>query len=925
MAAKHSDKGPEPSNPQEKALWDAFQKFDANGDGKIQAEEFKKLMGSLGSFTSKEIKRLFKEADSDGSGGVDWREFLKWICSGAATKGMGADAAASFGRLLKNEQMDEASFVEQAKISSQVTSYLQETKSQKSEEKEKSGKKKGKKDKDRIESVAVSGDLGVPSDYSGFRLPVPMTHEAAKGLMDHFLLNGENAPLHEKYISYLTTEFTRTYSEKYPKPVVHTETPKPDGRLIIVGDTHGQLADVLHILYQLGPPTASNRYLFNGDMVDRGHQGVEILLLLYSFFLADPESLIIHRGNHENEDMNALDFDSGGGFADEVMEKYGLSAYRNFVNSFKVLSLCSVIEKEIFVVHGGLTRVKALTIDYIDSIDFHDCTAPHPMSTSVKDQIFSDLIWSDPTDYEGKFKSERGVGIKYGPDVTVKFCQLNRLRFMVRSHQVPEDGRGFAKQHDGRCVTVFSASNYCGNGGNYGAVISLSAASFPKYEVFEHFAAPLSEMKTLLEKKGENWSELAKTNQQESQEAATLARKEKEFQRMIIGIIEKKPALWSKLVEKSAGTTLEKDDWAKMLTEFIEGNHPWSEAAEEWGIVDKSGKIEMAKFLSRWIVNIECEGFSSFLNSAVKSVFEKLIGLDMDLEQTFKLFDADGDGTVDLKEARQVLDMFDLGLTHTQLDRLTGQLFKSVGDNNLGRLKVQEFLGRFTMVYSSSSGKQLPSWVLSLLEKIGKLIRKAAGKGHEGDEMSTMIDTFREIDTSGDGILQLNEFVDGIWKLPDIEKLQVDGKNLTRDKLTEMAKEMDSSGDGSINYLEFLQAFHTSKQGSEDLQNSLAEDITTVLFRHRMAIRVGCQYLDEEDSGKVSKEEFIQVLNGVNSALSRQERTLSEIQITGLVSAIATSEDLGDGQATELVDYDAFLRSFVIVDTAKDNEVVKRF
>ena len=67
--------------------------------------------------------------------------------------------------------------------------------------------------------------------------------------------------------------------------------------------------------------------------------------------------------------------------------------------------------------------------------------------------------------------------------------------------------RGFQKQHNDRCVTVFSASNYCGDGGwdtefawfrmrllarmflcvcrNFGAVIVLSAANFPRYEVFE--------------------------------------------------------------------------------------------------------------------------------------------------------------------------------------------------------------------------------------------------------------------------------------------------------------------------------------------------------------------------------------------------------------------------------------------------------
>eukprot|EP00933_Yihiella_yeosuensis_P075186 TRINITY_DN8441_c1_g1_i1.p1 TRINITY_DN8441_c1_g1~~TRINITY_DN8441_c1_g1_i1.p1 ORF type:complete len:924 (+),score=199.43 TRINITY_DN8441_c1_g1_i1:169-2940(+) len=921
------DQAPSPSNPQEKALWDAFQKFDANNDGKIQEGEFQKLMGSLGSFSAKEIKRLFKEADSDGSGGVDWREFLKWICSGAATKGMGAQAAASFSRLLRNEQQDERTFIEQAKISHGVTEFL---------DKDTKGKK-DKKDKKKKEDREVKSekDLDVPADYQGYRIPVPMTPEGAKGLMNHYLLNGENLPLHPKYVSYLTSEFCKHYKAKHPKPVVHAETPKPDGRLIIVGDTHGQLADVLHILCQLGVPTSHNRYLFNGDMCDRGKQGCEILLLQFAFFLADEDSIIIHRGNHENEDMNQLDIDSGGGFADEVMDKYGFSAYRRFVNAFRHLSLCSVVEKEIFVVHGGLTRVKSLSIDYIDSIPFHECTAPHPMSTNVKDQIFSDLLWSDPTEHEGKFKSERGVGIKYGPDVTVKFCSQNRLRFMVRSHQVPEDGRGFAKQHEGRCVTVFSASNYCGNGGNYGAVIAISAANFPKYEVFEHFAAPLEEMPKLLST-SENWNELAKSQQKGSQEQAQIDRREKELLKMIIAVIERKPALWSHLVENSSGgCNLPLDRWCNVMAEMIEGNHPWNEACEAWKLIEE-GSVDMSKFLGRWIVNIESEGYSSFLNSAVKSVYEKLMSLDMDLEATFKLFDADGDGTVDLKEARQVLDMFDLGLTPAQLDRLTGQLFNSVGaagqqDGAPARLRVQEFLGRFTMVYSASNNSSLPVWVREMLEKIGMLIVKNFSKeldpeNHDpiAGEVEKMMECFKEIDESGDGVLQLSEFVDGIEKLPGIKEIVVQGQAVTKEKLDEMAKEMDVTGDGSINYLEFLQAFQTSKEGSEDLQHSLAEDITTVLFRHRLAIRVGCQHIDDEDTGKVTKEDFQRVLKGVNSALSKEERTLSDFQIAGLVAALTIIGDHDGDTQIPIVDYDSFLRSFVIIDTT-DGGVVRRF
>eukprot|EP00971_Amphidinium_carterae_P116280 2303538-Amphidinium_carterae.1 len=60
---------------------------------------------------------------------------------------------------------------------------------------------------------------------------------------------------------------------------------------------------------------------------------------------------------------------------------------------------------------------------------------------------------------------------------------------------------------------------------------------------------------------------------------------------------------------------------------------------------------------------------------------------------------------------------------------------------------------------------------------------------------------------------------------------------------------MDESGNGEINYLEFLQALVVEETGSHDIEASLREDITTVLFRHRHAIRVGCRYVDDGGEG----------------------------------------------------------------------------
>lgn len=86
-------------------------------------------------------------------------------------------------------------------------------------------------------------------------------------------------------------------------PVIDVPLPQEghDPRLIVVGDVHGQLQDVLHIFDANGPPSEEVTYLFNGDIVDRGRYAVEIWLLLIAFKLKWPRNVHILRGNHEND------------------------------------------------------------------------------------------------------------------------------------------------------------------------------------------------------------------------------------------------------------------------------------------------------------------------------------------------------------------------------------------------------------------------------------------------------------------------------------------------------------------------------------------------------------------------------------------------------------------------------------------------
>lgn len=77
---------------------------------------------------------------------------------------------------------------------------------------------------------------------------------------------------------------------------------------------------------------------------------------------------------------------------------------------------------------------------------------------------FLQMLWTDPQVQVGRGPSKRGVGLGFGPDVTRRWCELNNVTAVIRSHEVRADG--YAVEHDGLCITVFSCPNYCDSTGN---------------------------------------------------------------------------------------------------------------------------------------------------------------------------------------------------------------------------------------------------------------------------------------------------------------------------------------------------------------------------------------------------------------------------------------------------------------------------
>lgn len=153
------------------------------------------------------------------------------------------------------------------------------------------------------------------------------------------------------------------------------------------------------------------------------------------------------------------------GFCGEIQHKYNDKIMALFSKVFQAIPLAAVIEDKVFVVHGGLSTQEG-------GVSLSDIANIERFREPPESGLMSDLLWSDPQPQRGKAPSKRGMGFSFGPDYTEAFLRQNGLQLVIRSHEVRDEG--YEVEHDGKCITLFSAPNYCDQMGNKGAFIRFS-------------------------------------------------------------------------------------------------------------------------------------------------------------------------------------------------------------------------------------------------------------------------------------------------------------------------------------------------------------------------------------------------------------------------------------------------------------------
>ncbi|XP_071286541.1 serine/threonine-protein phosphatase with EF-hands 1 isoform X2 [Agelaius tricolor] len=555
--------------------------------------------------------------------------------------------------------------------------------------------------------------IDVPDSYYGPRLSFPLTVEDANALLHAFR---NEQLLHARYVLQLLSE-TRRVLKEMPN-ITHLST-SYSKEITVCGDLHGNLDDLLLIFYKNGLPSEQNPYVFNGDFVDRGKNSMEILIILFAFLLIYPNDLHLNRGNHEDYIMN-LRY----GFTKEVSKKYKdhwkqiLSLLRDV---FSWLPLATIIDSKVLILHGGISDTTDL--DFLNALERNKLKSLMRPPKSVRnrqDQVkkripttkpskhianqhvagktqhssslgftepsgsnlppdpalkewkqILDILWSDPRSQNGCTPNKcRGGGCYFGPDVTAKLFERYNLKMLIRSHEFKPEG--YEISHDGKVITIFSASNYYEEGSNRGAYIKLNPELTPRFVQYQ--VSKLTRRQNLRERVGTIESSALKSLREK--------------------IYAHRSELISAFAQYDLNGTgrISVNDWAAAMESVLQLELPWRMLRSQLAQMNPDGEVDfMSCFYDLKM--------GQPIKEAQPALAETLCRYRKDLEIIFNIIDKDHSGLISLEEFSQTWRLFTSHLGIDIQDDSIDKLVLSIDYNKDGHIDFNEFLEAFHVVH----------------------------------------------------------------------------------------------------------------------------------------------------------------------------------------------------------------------------------
>lgn len=626
---------------------------------------------------------------------------------------------------------------------------------------------------------AATPRSAIPSHYKGPHYKGgTVTRDFVEALLQYCADEGLSAYVPYAYVKQVildTMEVFRTEPTILDIPL--------DNKVAVIGDIHGQFPDLVTILRDTGLPGTGQTLVFNGDFVDRGPAGVEVLLSLYIMKLCWPKNVFIHRGNHELESINRKY-----NFADQVIKKYDEDLFCLIQDSFALLPLGGVIANKVLVIHGGLPDepVSLAQLRLLPKVREDPTKA-----TGGPEKLIQGILWSDPRDRRGTKASKRGAGVEFGPDVTAAFIARSNLDLIVRSHEMVEEG--FQLTHDGSVMTIFSASYYCGVSTNKGAFAVFTAGSDLKTPtIVQYYAQAYSARDNVLK---------------------NCVKDTIEKLREMIFVNRHRLCLEFSTRDKKGSGRISKEDWSETMSSVMGLHIGWHGMLPYLAKIESDDKIVFIKFLDRYKITPKIsdevdedeEDERDKQEAIIKEWQKETMGymcanmhafVGTTLDDAFTKFDVDKDGKLSYKEFMDAITLLKLNRSPPD-DNHYYDLLRRMDLDEDGQISKNDWEESLKPMFDRVRTLHVEEWIPAALVDM----RAALEKNFDfvSNPKSRVKSAFRKCRAEG-GKIQRRGFSDWIERTLEIESFSSVQK-------MRLALYVDFNGNGKISWREFKKVF----------------------------------------------------------------------------------------------------------------------
>lgn len=283
------------------------------------------------------------------------------------------------------------------------------------------------------------------------------TKEVAETILEQILFlkcqrPGTNAKMRDLFVTKLVDDSQKYFFED--ATILHLEPP-----VVVVGGLFGYFYDLLTMFETFGHPPA-HVYVFLGDVIGKGPQSLETILMLLCYKVLYPNNIYIIRGYNEIEIVNArLRFKT------QVTNRYSVELWNKFNKLFGYFPLGAVLADQILLISSGISN-EYPSLDELAQLD-------KPIDIGKSGPLF-DLLSSIPDHMLNDWCDiHRSKILSFGINPVKEFCQTNNLKMIIRSHTIVDDGFEFPLGGDEAFLTISTIPSYDGRIEKTGMILEI--------------------------------------------------------------------------------------------------------------------------------------------------------------------------------------------------------------------------------------------------------------------------------------------------------------------------------------------------------------------------------------------------------------------------------------------------------------------